>query len=302
MSAALQQGLVISAHGRHCVVEASSGERTLCHPRGKKSQAVVGDRVQWQATGDEGIIEQLLPRRNLLYRQDELRTKSFAANLDLVLMCIAAEPEFSEQQLTRALIAARAEGIEVLIVLNKQDVQPAFDRAWNKLEPYRRMGETVLATSLKQPSLSITSLAQLQTRLQGRSTLVLGPSGAGKSTLINLLVPHAQAQTAEISRALQSGKHTTTSTTWYWCDDSRQTAVIDSPGFQEFGLHHIEATALAGLMPDLAPYVGQCRFYNCTHMHEPGCAVQTQVDSTIAPQRYKLYQTLFTELSAPPRY
>jgi ribosome biogenesis GTPase / thiamine phosphate phosphatase len=302
MSTALQQGLVISAHGRHCVVEAPTGERTLCHPRGKKSQAVVGDHVQWQATGDEGIIEQLLPRRNLLYRQDELRTKSFAANLDLVLMCIAAEPEFSEQQLTRALIAARAEGIEVLIVLNKQDVQPAFDRAWNKLEPYRRMGETVLATSLKQPGLSSTSLDQLQTRLQGRSTLVLGPSGAGKSTLINLLVPHAQAQTAEISRALQSGKHTTTSTTWYWCDDSRQTAVIDSPGFQEFGLHHIEATALAGLMPDLAPYVGQCRFYNCTHMHEPGCAVQTQVDSTIAPQRYKLYHTLFTELSAPPRY
>lgn len=302
MSAALQQGLVISAHGRHCVVETPSGERTLCHPRGKKSQAVVGDRVQWQATGDEGIIEQLLPRRNLLYRRDELRTKSFAANLDLVLMCIAAEPEFSEQQLTRALIAARAEGIEVLILLNKQDVQPAFDRAWDKLEPYRRMGETVLATSLKQPGLSSTSLDQLQTRLQGSSTLVLGPSGAGKSTLINLLVPHAQAQTAEISRALQSGKHTTTSSTWYWGDNNRQTAVIDSPGFQEFGLHHIEATALASLMPDLAPYVGQCRFYNCTHMHEPGCAVQTQVDSTIAPQRYKLYQTLFTELSAPPRY
>ena len=116
MSITLQQGLVISAHGRHCVVEASDGKRTLCHPRGKKSQAVVGDRVQWQATGDEGIIEQLMPRRNLLYRQDELRTQSFAANIDLVLMCIAAEPEFSEQQLTRALIAARAEGIEALIV------------------------------------------------------------------------------------------------------------------------------------------------------------------------------------------
>ncbi len=302
MSAALQQGLVISAHGRHCMVEAPSGERTLCHPRGKKSQAVVGDRVQWQATGDEGIIEQLVPRRNLLYRQDELRTKSFAANIDLVLMCIAAEPEFSEQQLTRALIAARAEGIEVIILLNKQDVQPAFDRAWDKLAPYRAMGETVLSMSLKQPSLSATSLAQLQERLEGRSTLVLGPSGAGKSTLINLLVPHAQAQTAEISRALQSGKHTTTSTTWYWCEDAHHTAVIDSPGFQEFGLHHIEATALASLMPDLAPYVGQCRFYNCTHMHEPGCAVQDQVEGTIAPQRYKLYETLFAELNAPPRY
>lgn len=295
-------GLVISAHGRHCVVEAPNGERTLCYPRGKKNQVVVGDRVQWQVTGDEGIIEQVKPRRNLLYRQDDMRTKSFAANLDLVLVCISAEPEFSEQQLTRALIAARAEGIEAMILLNKQDVQPAFERAWNRLEPYRRMGETVLAMSLKEPLLSSTSLAELQARLQGRSTLVLGPSGAGKSTLINLLVPHAQAQTAEISRALQSGKHTTTSTSWYWCDDTRLTAVIDSPGFQEFGLHHIEATALASLMPDLAPYVGQCRFYNCTHMHEPGCPVQDQVDNTIAPQRFKLYQTLFTELSAPQRY
>lgn len=302
MSAALQQGLVISAHGRHCVVEAPNGQRTLCHPRGKKSQAVVGDLVEWQATGDEGIVEQLLPRRNLLYRQDELRTKSFAANIDLVLMCIAAEPEFSEQQLTRALIAARAEGIEALILLNKQDVQPGFDRAWSKLAPYRTMGENVLAISLKQPDLSSTSLTQLQGMLKGRSTLVLGPSGAGKSTLINLLVPHAQAQTAEISRALQSGKHTTTSTTWYWCDTNRQTAVIDSPGFQEFGLHHIAPTALASLMPDLAPYVGQCRFYNCTHMHEPGCAVQAQLEANIHPQRYKLYQTLFTELNAPQRY
>lgn len=302
MSPSFLEGLVISAHGRHCVVESPTGERTLCHPRGKKNQVVVGDRVQWQATGDEGIIEYVLPRRNLLYRQDELRTKSFAANLDLVLMCIAAEPEFSEQQLTRALIAARAEGIEVIIVLNKQDVQAAFERAWSKLDPYRRMGETVLATSLKQPALSSTSLAALQARLHGRCTLVLGPSGAGKSTLINQLVPHAQAQTADISRALQSGKHTTTSTTWYWCDPSRHTAVIDSPGFQEFGLHHIEATALARLMPDLAPFVGQCRFYNCTHMHEPGCAVQAQVGEAIAPPRYKLYQTLFSELNAPARY
>lgn len=302
MNAGLQQGLVISAHGRHCVVEGANGQRTLCHPRGKKSQVVVGDLVQWQATGDEGIVEQLLPRRNLLYRQDELRTKSFAANIDLVLMCIAAEPEFSEQQLTRALIAARAEGIEALILLNKQDVQPGFDRAWSRLEPYRTMGERVLAISLRQHDVSSTSLAQLQDLLKGRSTLVLGPSGAGKSTLINLLVPHAQAQTAEISRALQSGKHTTTSTTWYWCDTTRQTAVIDSPGFQEFGLHHIAPTALASLMPDLSPYVGQCRFYNCTHMHEPGCAVQAQLEANIHPQRYKLYQALFTELNAPQRY
>ncbi len=96
----------MAGHGRHCVVETSDGRRIICHPRGKKSQAVVGDRVQWKATQDEGTIEKLEPRRNLFYRQDEVRTKSFAANLDQVLILIAAEPEFSEHQLSRALIAA----------------------------------------------------------------------------------------------------------------------------------------------------------------------------------------------------
>lgn len=302
MSAPRQSGLVVRAHGRHCVVETPTGDRVLCHPRGKKSQAVVGDRVWWLPTTDEGTIEQLQERRNLLYRQDELRTKSFAANLDLVMVFIAAEPEFSDNQVNRALIAARAEGIDAMIVLNKQDVQPEFDRAWQRLAPYRQMGATVWAMSLTHPDRGDTPLADLQSLLHGKSTLVLGPSGAGKSTLINVLVPHAQAQTAEISRALQSGKHTTTSTTWYWCDAQRQTAVLDSPGFQEFGLHHLPATALAGLMPDLAPFVGQCRFSNCTHLHEPGCAIQTQVGQAIAPQRYRLYQSLFEELSAPERY
>ena len=97
------------------MVETPTGERLICHPRGKKSQAVVGDRVRWQKSEDEGTIEQVVPRRNLFYRQDEIRTKSFAANLDQVLILIAAEPEFSEHQLARALIAARAEGIDAVI-------------------------------------------------------------------------------------------------------------------------------------------------------------------------------------------
>lgn len=294
----LQEGLVVATYGRHCLVETPSGQRLICHPRGKKSQAVVGDRVLWQPTGDEGTIEKLQDRRNLLYRQDEIRTKSFAANLDLVLVLLAAEPEFSESQLTRALIAARAEKIPVLVVLNKRDLTSIFDRAWARLGPYRAMGETVLPLSLQDND---GSLEMLQQHLMGRHTLVLGPSGAGKSTLINRLVPMAQAQTGEISRALNSGKHTTTSTTWYWVDKDHQTALIDSPGFQEFGLHHIKPTELAHLMPDLAAHLGECRFYNCTHLHEPGCAVRDAVDAGepagISAHRYRLYGDLFAELS-----
>jgi len=288
------------------VVETPEGRQLICHPRGKKNQAVVGDRVLWLASTDEGSIEKVEARRNLFYRQDELRTKSFAANLDQVLILIAAEPEFSESQLARALIAAEAERITPLIVLNKSDLVDLFARAWARLEPYRRMGYAVLPLSLKAQNAE-ADLDRLQAQLQGRSTLVLGPSGAGKSTLINRLVPGAQAPTGEISTALNSGKHTTTSTRWYWVDSARSTALIDSPGFQEFGLQHIEAAQLAGLMPDLREHAGACRFYNCSHLHEPGCGVIAAVDKQtgglgISPSRYRIYSELHAELSQAPRY
>ena len=309
---ALRPGLVVAAFGRHCLVESPDGERRICHPRGKKSQVVVGDLVQWSASTDEGSVEKVDERRNLFYRQDELRTKSFAANLDQILMIVAADPEFSERQLARSLIAAEAQNIPVIVVLNKSDLQPAFDRSWARLEPYRRMGVEVLPLRLKAETAAASEagVEELMQRLEGKTTLVLGPSGVGKSTLVNRLVPNARALTGEISRALNSGKHTTTSTTWYWTDDTRTTALIDSPGFQEFGLNHIEPMQLAHLMPDLRATLGNCRFYNCTHLHEPGCAVRDQVNSapgetaerpaetlSINANRYQIYGELFAELS-----
>ncbi len=286
------------------MVETPEGRRLICHPRGKKSQAVVGDHVLWQGTHDEGTIEKVEERHNLFYRQDEIRTKSFAANLDLVLILIAADPEFSEVQLTRALIAAEAEGIAPLIALNKSDLVEPFERAWARLLPYQRMNYGVMPLCLRLSS--DVDHEHLLRHLRGKRTLVLGPSGAGKSTLINLLVPGALALTGEISRALNSGKHTTTSTTWYWVDAERTTALIDSPGFQEFGLHHIEPARLASLMPDLRQHLGICRFYNCTHLHEPGCAVLADVGSNgegaVHPNRHRIYGQLFAELSQPPRW
>ena len=305
-----QPGLVVAAFGCHCLVESADGERRICHPRGKKNTVVVGDCVQWSVTGDEGSVERVDERRNLFYRQDELRTKSFAANLDQILMLVAADPEFSERQLARSLIAAEAQQIPVLLVLNKSDLQPAFDRAWECLAPYRRMGIEVLPLRLQAETAATSEagLDALQAHLTGKTTLVLGPSGVGKSTLVNRLVPEARALTGEISRALNSGKHTTTSTTWYWVDKAeRTTALIDSPGFQEFGLNHIEPMQLAHLMPDLRATLGNCRFYNCTHLHEPGCAVRAQVqdldnaasnaDIGIGANRYQIYRELFAELS-----
>ena len=304
----LQSALVVGAFGRHCLIETDDGQRLIAHPRGKKNQAVVGDRVLWVATGDEASIEGLEERRNLFYRQDEIRTKSFAANLDRVLILIAAEPEFSESQLSRALVAAEAEKITPIVALNKCDLSEPFARAWARLAPYRAMGYTVLPLGLapRGEGLKADGVAALTDALRGHHTLVLGPSGSGKSTLINRLVPEAQAETGEISQALNSGKHTTTNTRWYWVDalnaDGQRGALIDSPGFQEFGLHHIEPTRLAECMPDLRQYLGQCKFYNCTHLHEPGCAVLAQVAAqseggTISERRHRIYAQLFEELS-----
>lgn len=305
-NADLQQGLVVAAHGRRVMVEAPAGERTLCHTRGKKSELVVGDQVSWRATGDEGVIEQLQPRRNLLFRQDEWRTKSFAANLDALLVLVAGEPMFSESQLTRALIAARSAGIPTWIGLNKTDL-PAAAAARERLVPYTAMGVAVVELALKTaPEAARATLGPL---LAGRTTLVLGPSGTGKSTLINLLVPQAEAQVGEISQALNSGRHTTTSTRWYWLDGAPdagtpgaqaepRAALIDSPGFQEFGLRQIAPEDLAGLMPDFAAALGHCKFHNCSHRHEPGCGVRdAMARGEITPSRQRIYGELFEELS-----
>jgi len=301
----LEPGLVVAGHGRHVWVETPDGRRLICHPRGKKSQTVVGDRVLWQASEDEGTIERVLDRRNLFYRQDEIRTKSFAANLDQVLVLIAAEPEFSEHQLTRALIAAEAAHIRPVVALNKSDLAQPFARAWERLAPYRAMGYPVLPLALKprENTVDATEVAALVPLLTGKATLILGPSGSGKSTFINRHLPDAQVLTQEISSALNSGKHTTTSTTWYWLDEARQTAVIDSPGFQEFGLHHVDPMHLARWMPDIGSQADHCKFYNCTHRHEPGCGVRDALaasdTSAISASRYKIYCELFEELSQP---
>ncbi|NDY92322.1 ribosome small subunit-dependent GTPase A [Ideonella livida] len=310
-ASALAEALVVGAHGRHVVIECADGQRLLAHSRGKKSACVVGDRVRWAPAGDEAVVEGLLPRRNLLMRQDEWRTKSFAANLDRLLVMLAGEPMFSESQLMRALIAAEDAGIEAVLLLNKCDL-PAAALARERLAPYRAMGLTVLETALKADPEA--ARAQLAPVLGGHTTLVLGPSGTGKSTLINLLVPEAAAQVGEISQALNSGRHTTTTSTWYWLGEqatgqagqdgpaAARGAMIDSPGFQEFGLMHITPERLATLMPDFRALLGGCRFYNCSHRHEPGCAIRAAVESgAVSAQRHRLYEGLWAELETGQR-
>jgi ribosome biogenesis GTPase / thiamine phosphate phosphatase len=291
----IHAGVVVAGHGRHYIVESADGVRTTCHPRGKKSDLVVGDRVAWKVAGDEGVIERMEPRDNLLYRQDEWKTKAFAANLDQILIMVASDPMFSESQLARALIAAESAHIDARILLNKTDL-PNIADARARLLPYSAMGVEVLEVGLKtRPD---EARALLDPLLADKTTLVLGPSGTGKSTLINLLAPDAKAQVGEISHALNSGRHTTTHTQWYWLDAARRTGLIDSPGFQEFGLRQVDAQILPNLMPDFRAASTECKFYNCTHQSEPHCGITAAVQrGAISESRYRIYGEILRELS-----
>jgi len=292
-------GLVVSSHGRHCVLEDESGRRIQAHPRGKRLEVVVGDRVEWAATQrsdeDQAVIEALLPRRNLMFRQDVWRTKHFAANLDQVLFLVCGHPMFSESQLMRAMIAADAADIPVRLILNKVDL-PQSEAARDRLAAYRAMDLDLVEVSVKtRPQ---ETLSALMPWLDGRTSLLLGASGTGKSSLLNLLAPEAASRVGDVSEALQSGKHTTTHTSWHWLDgERRQTALIDSPGAQEFGLQQIGAAQLAHHLPDFRPLIGECRFSNCMHQQEPGCAITRAVsEGRISGQRHRLYGEILQEL------
>jgi ribosome biogenesis GTPase len=294
-------GLVVAAHGRHYLVAPDDGGAMLqCFPRGKRSEVAVGDRVVYElASADQGVIVEIGERRNLLYRSDQYKSKLFAANLDQLLIVLATEPHFSEDLLGRALVAAEANELKPLIVLNKTDVIDALAGARKRLESYRALGYTVVEVSIKmQPEAARAALIE---HLHTHSTLLLGQSGMGKSTLVNLLIPDAEVATREISTALNSGRHTTTFTRLYPLPDSADGeggALIDSPGFQEFGLHHLTEGRLERAFPEFRPLLPNCRFYNCHHLHEPGCAILEAVaDGRIRRERHALYAQLVHEAS-----
>ncbi|HEX3381659.1 MAG TPA: ribosome small subunit-dependent GTPase A [Paraburkholderia sp.] len=302
-------GLVVAAHGRHYLVAPEDGGALLqCFPRGKRSEVAVGDRVIYEPiSADQGVIVEIGERRNLLYRSDQFKSKLFAANLDQLLIVLATEPHFSEDLLGRALVAAEANELKPLIVLNKIDVTDALDGARKRLEPYRALGYPALEVSIRmQPDAARATLTE---HLHGHATLLLGQSGMGKSTLVNLLIPNADVATREISTALNSGRHTTTFTRLYPLPESERTtgvndvngtagALIDSPGFQEFGLHHLTEGRLERAFPEFRPLLPNCRFYNCHHLHEPGCAILEAVaDGRIRRERHALYAQLVHEAS-----
>lgn len=296
MSSALRRGQVIAGFGRHYLVACTDGTQLQAYPRSKRSEYATGDWVTLEiASADQAVIVDLEPRHALLYRSDAYRQKFLAANLTQLIVVVATDPHFSEDFLGRALVAAASIDLPVRIILNKTDLVTHLASSQQRLSYYQHLGYAVHALSAAAQPEQVRAL--LHPIINGQTTLLIGQSGMGKSTLLNLLVPDAQARTREISTALGSGKHTTTATRLYRLDAN--SAIVDSPGFQEFGLHHLSKSQLEHAFTDFIPLHGQCRFNNCRHNNEPGCAIgQAVVAGNIAAARQQLFQRLLHESEA----
>ena len=290
------KGLVIAAHGRHYLIQAEidgNQQKLHCVTRGKKSDVSVGDIVEFALTSkNQGVIEAITERKTLLYRSDQYKSKMLAANLTQLLIVVATEPSFTDDLVSRALVAAESSGIKPHLILNKVDVTESLEKARERVGLYAKLGYLVHEVSAKaDPEGTRLLMANL---MQGQSTILIGQSGMGKSSLINLLIPDAEIATREISAALDTGKHTTTFTRLYHMDE--HSYVIDSPGFQEFGLHHLSEGMLERAFPEFLPYLGHCKFYNCHHHAEPHCAILDAVKSgAISPMRHQMFEQLVHE-------
>jgi ribosome biogenesis GTPase len=292
----LHHGLVVGTFGRQYLIELPGPEILTCFPRGKRSTLACGDRVEVARTAPgQGVVEAIDPRSALLYRSDQFRQKLIAANVTQIVIVLAVVPSFYEELLNRCVAAAENQRLSLVIVLNKFDLAEEGAASMERLALYSDLGYRVIPLSAKQ------DIAPLRPALSGQVSVLIGQSGMGKSTIINALIPGAAATTAEISAALDSGRHTTTHARLYHLEADSD--LIDSPGMQEFGLHHLTQQDIAEAFIEFRPLLGHCRFHNCRHLVEPGCAIaQSEAEGKIDARRLEAYRKLVREIDSGKRF
>lgn len=290
---------ILSHHGRQAWVMDEHGEKRLCVFKGRDQQPVAGDQVHIDLAASPAVITSIAPRANALMRSEAHRAKLVAANVDQAVIVISGHPLFSDELLARMICACAAEHIPGIIVLNKMDLQHETNAARHQLACFARCLDVLdwpvfeIAAHPKTADRAPQALQKLMDALRQKTSVIMGQSGMGKSSLLNALVPGINAQTQEISQALNTGRHTTTAAQMVALDDGW---LIDTPGFQLFGLHHLSDSQLALGFPEwqeLQAQHGRCRYANCRHCNEPGCQIQAAIDrQEIAARRLKLWEMI----------
>jgi len=261
------------------------------------SAVVVGDRVTIERTGDDApVIAAVLPRRSLLLRPEASGRRGrqpLVANADRALLVFAhADPSPTAGLVDRLLVACHAGDVPPILVFNKKDIEPSA-KTESLIRLYEDLGYEVLRVSAKTGE----NVEKLRGFLVGRRSVFAGPSGTGKSSLLNRLLPGVLLRTGEVSQQSGKGRHTTTAAQLVRIADSDAYAV-DTPGVKEFGLLGVASRDLALHFPEF-PVPDRCRFQNCRHLEEPGCAVAAGAkDRTLAASRYESYRTLLGELES----
>lgn len=287
------RGLVVAAWRRHFAVRLDAGAEEIdCVLKGRRTVVACGDRVEVERVAGGGAIVAVEPRSSLLYRSDAFREKVLAANVTQVVGVVAPDLALDENLLNRWMVAAELERCRFVLCANKADL-PDFPALRARLAPYRHLGYTVVECAAKR------SVDALEAHVRDERSVLIGQSGMGKSTILNALVPHADARIGEVSEALGTGRHTTTEATLYPLAKDAGAWIVDSPGMKVFGLAHADPDALPEAFVEMRPLIGTCRFRDCRHDREPGCAIRAAVDDgRIAPQRLALLHALQAEVKA----
>lgn len=292
-----QRGLIICRYREHFEVEALEGEDSgsihRCVARTNLGSLVAGDFVIWRAGADQtGVIESRLNRSSILERPDNFgNLKAVAANVNQMLIVVACEPEPQANLIDRYLVAAELMNIRPVLILNKADLLTADnqDEINQLLRCYAELGyHTVKIISSRHQA---PQLEELPSLIDQHTSIVVGQSGVGKSSLINTLLPHAKLAVGGLSETTREGTHTTTQAKLFHLPAGGQ--LIDSPGIRDFGLWHINPQQLQHGFIEIAAQLGSCKFRDCQHEQEPGCAVNAAVASgEIGEQRFTSYQRI----------
>lgn len=294
-----EEGLIISHFGKQVDVEALEGDKAgqifRCHLRTHLGQLVTGDRVIWRAGLEHGVVVALLPRTSELVRPtNHGELKPVAANIDRIIITFAVEPQPFANLIDRYLVAAELSEIEPVLLLNKADLITESNRAEIEelLARYTKIGYRVLTASTTHEQ----GLEALLSELDGKISVFVGQSGVGKSSLINVLLPGVDIKVGELSEQTRKGKHTTTTARLFHFPHGGD--LIDSPGIREFALWHIEPDRLLDGFIEFRPFLGHCKFRDCKHEHEPGCAILSAIENgDISASRMDSYQRILNSLA-----